>query len=159
MKAGWVWRELTRDDVLPICEMEAVSCLHPVHAWSEANYLSSLSSGYWMRVLCSPDGQLAGWCVCMIGIDELHLLNIAVASPWHRQGLASTMLDELLSLCRDRQLEAIWLEVRPSNQRAQALYQAKGYQHISVRKNYYPAPEGREDALVMKLEVPRDPLA
>lgn len=153
MRDGWCWRPMTGDDVLPVCAMEAQACTHPLHAWTEANYRSSLITGYWARVLCTPEGQVAGVCVGMFGVDELHLLNIAVAPAWHRQGLAQWMLDQLVDLCLAQEFLAIWLEVRPSNERAQALYRAKGYEAISVRKNYYPAESGREDALVMKREV------
>ena len=56
----------------------------------------------------------------------------------------------LYELCQQRAAQTLWLEVRPSNQRAKALYVREGFETVGVRKNYYPAPEGREDALVMK---------
>ncbi len=154
MKAGWTWRPMTRADITTVCELEQAACRHPIHAWNADNYASSLGSGYWMRVLCTPDQEIAGVCVCMFGVDELHLLNIAVASRWHRQGVARWMLDRLVELCQAHHLQAIWLEVRPSNTGARALYTAQGYQDISLRKHYYPDVGGREDALVMKQEVP-----
>ncbi len=141
-------------DVLPVCAMEAQACMHPLHAWTEANYRSSLQSGYWTHVMMDEVGQPAAACVCMLGVDELHLLNIAVSASCHRQGLGRWILGQVRALCQAQGLAAVWLEVRPSNAPAQALYRSMGYEPISVRKHYYPAVDGREDALVMKLEIP-----
>lgn len=153
MIADLLWRPMTLDDIAEVRQMEGPACLHPVHAWSEDNYRSSLRSGYWMRVACSPQGRIVGVCVAMFGVDELHLLNIAVAREAQGQGLARWMLAQLITLCQAHALASIWLEVRPSNTPARALYLAQGYVDVGVRKAYYPAPEGREDALVMKREV------
>lgn len=148
-----VLRPMTADDIPSVLAFERAACPHPSHAWSEDNYRSSLASGYWMRVCCVPGGQIAGVCIAMFGVDELHLLNIAVGASHQGRGLARWMLDFLVDLCRAHRLPAIWLEVRPSNVRARALYTRQGYVDIGWRKGYYPAGEGREDALVMKREV------
>jgi ribosomal-protein-alanine N-acetyltransferase len=92
----------------------------------------------------------------MFGVDELHLLNIAVDQSLHGQGLGGHMLHQLVSLCHAHRLATIWLEVRPSNARAKAVYERHGYAAVGLRKNYYPTPEGREDAVVMKREVRLD---
>jgi ribosomal-protein-alanine N-acetyltransferase len=64
------------------------------------------------------------------------------------------MLDALAALCRARGARRLWLEVRRSNLRAQAIYLRRGFVQVGVRKGYYPAPQGqREDALVMSLEI------
>jgi ribosomal-protein-alanine N-acetyltransferase len=149
-----LWRQMTLDDIPQVLAMERVACPHVLHAWSEDNYRSSLSSGYWLRVGCDPQGRIIAVCVAMFGVDELHLLNIAVARERHGQGLACWILDELVTLCQAQDLSTIWLEVRPSNERALALYRWQGYVDVGVRKHYYPASTGREDALVMKREVP-----
>lgn len=149
------WRAMTQADIAAVLAFEQAACLHPLHAWSDDNYRSSLRSGYWSRVGCDAQGQVVAVCVAMFGVDELHLLNIAVHKAWHGRGLAREMLAQLVGLCRAHALTAIWLEVRPSNAPARALYQACGYVDVGVRKQYYPAPEGREDALVMKREVAR----
>ena len=103
-----------------------------------------------------PGGQVVGVCVAMFGVDELHLLNIAVDRACQGQGLASFMLDRLVDLCRAHRLATLWLEVRPSNARARALYERHGYTQVGLRKNYYPALDGREDAVVMRREVALD---
>lgn len=147
---------MTRADIVPVCVMEEAACAQPFHAWTEDNYRSSLGSGYWMRVMCTPEGEIVGVCVCMFGMQELHLLNLVVSSRWHRQGMARWMLKRMTELCKAQRLAMIWLEVRPSNESARQLYGSMGYEEISLRRNYYPSLLGREDALVMKQEVPLD---
>lgn len=149
-------RPMTHDDIPAVLALERAACAQPLHAWSEDNYRSSLLSGYWMRVCCLPGNQVVGVCVAMFGVDELHLLNIAVSRAQQGRGVARWMLHTLLDLCRAHRLAAIWLEVRPSNERARALYRHEGYADIGVRKGYYPTEHGREDALVMKREVGLD---
>lgn len=149
-------RPMTREDIPVVLAFERAACPHPSHAWSDDNYRSSLASGYWVRVCSLPGGPIVGVCVAMFGVDELHLLNIAVDASCHGQGLATHMLDRLQDLCRAHGLSSIWLEVRPSNTRARQLYERLGFAQVGLRKQYYPAVEGREDALVMKQEVALD---
>ena len=146
-------RPMAMDDIPAVRALEVDACAHPSHAWSDDNYRSSLSSGYWMQVACTPDGTVVGVCVAMQGVDELHLLNIAVSRASQSQGLARHFLALLVGLCQQHHLQSLWLEVRPTNVRARALYARQGYLEVGLRRQYYPAADGREDALVMKLEV------
>lgn len=147
-------RPMTEADVPSVMAMEAAACLHPIHAWSEDNYRSSIRAGYWLRVRCERDGgRIVAVCVAMDGVDEVHLLNIAVDRAWHGQGVARDVLGLLYERCRQRGAPTLWLEVRPSNLPARALYASEGFAEIGLRKHYYPAPDGREDALVMKREI------
>ena len=144
-------RLLTEADIPEVTAMEREACMHPLHAWSDENYRSSLRAGYWSRVRCdSASGRILAVCVAMDGVDEVHLLNIAVAREQHGRGHAQALLHELFARCRQRRAEALWLEVRPSNLRARALYLREGFEDIGVRKHYYPAASGREDAVVMR---------
>lgn len=149
---GLTARALTDEDVDAWVDQERQACLHPLHAWTPENYRSSLRAGYWSRVLCAGD-RVVAVCVAMDGVDEIHLLNIAVARDWHGQGLALALLQALYGRCVHQRAQALWLEVRPSNARARALYQREGFVDIGVRKHYYPAESGREDALVMRREI------
>ena len=149
---GLTARALTDGDVDAWVDQERQACLHPLHAWTPENYRSSLRAGYWSRVLCAGD-RVVAVCVAMDGVDEIHLLNIAVARDWHGQGLALALLQALYGRCVHQRAQALWLEVRPSNARARALYQREGFVDIGVRKHYYPAESGREDALVMRREI------
>ena len=89
----------------------------------------------------------------MDGVDEIHLLNIAVARAQQGQGIARALLGLLYERCLARQASLLWLEVRPSNERACALYTREGFVEVGRRKGYYPAPDGREDALVMRRNI------
>lgn len=145
---------MTEDDIPAVLAMERLACPHPVHAWSEDNYRSSLRSAYWMRVRTEVGtGRIVGVCVAMDGVDEMHLLNIAVDKDWHGAGLARGLLDTLYAFCRQSDVPLLWLEVRPSNERALGVYRRQGFVEVGVRKGYYPAPGGREDALVMRLDL------
>lgn len=154
LQTHFIDRPMTEADIPAVMAMEREACLHPVHAWSDDNYRSSMRAGYWVRVRCEADsGHIVAVCVAMDGVDEVHLLNIAVARAMHGQGLARELLAILYDRCRQRMAPLLWLEVRPSNEPARALYRAEGFVEVGVRKNYYPAAQGREDALVMKLDI------
>jgi len=154
-KLRWIDRPLTEADIAEVVAMEQDACLHPLHAWTVENYRSSLRAGYWARVRCeAATGRVVAVCVAMDGVDEIHLLNIAVARDWHGQGLALALLQALYGRCVHQRAQALWLEVRPSNTRARALYERLGFEAVGLRKHYYPAPEGREDAIVMRLTLP-----
>ncbi len=146
-------RSLTESDIDPWVAEERLACLHSLHAWTPENYRSSLRAGYWSQVLSDAGGRVVAACVAMDGVDEIHLLNIAVARGWQGHGLARGLLQTLYERCRQQRAEALWLEVRPSNSRARALYQREGFVDIGLRKHYYPAEDGREDALVMRREI------
>ncbi len=123
--------------------------------WTRGNFVDSLAAGYLARRLLGVhDGSLRGYFVAMGGVDEMHLLNLTVAPAWQRQGHARLMLDVLVAECRLRRAQQLWLEVRPSNERARAVYERYGFRTAGLRKGYYPAALGRrEDALVMSLAI------
>jgi ribosomal-protein-alanine N-acetyltransferase len=105
-------------------------------------------------VLRAGDGSLAAYSVAMSGVQEMHLLNLTVAPPWQRRGLACALLDALVAQCRRERHEALWLEVRVSNRRARDVYARYGFTEAGLRRGYYPAAGGqREDACVMRLSI------
>lgn len=122
------------------------------HPWSRGNFTDSIRSGYQAQVLLGDD-SLIGYFVAMKGVDEVHLLNITVAPAFQRQGWSRVMLDALATWSRGQGAQWLWLEVRVSNTRAYSVYLAHGYQRVGVRRAYYPAFEGREDAIVMSLKL------
>ena len=132
-----------------VVELEALVYPFP---WRRGNFVDSLAAGYTAWTLEGPGGELVGYCIAMRGVEEMHLLNITVAPPARRLGHARRMLRELLLLCRSEGARRLWLEVRESNADARATYRRLGFQHVGLRKGYYPAAEGRrEDAVVMSL--------
>ena len=135
-------------DALLAVEQRAYS-----HPWTRGNFTDALASGYQAQVLMAGD-HLLGYFVAMLGVDEVHLLNITVAPAYQRQGWARVLLDALALWSRGRGAQWLWLEVRVSNQRAQHIYQTHGYRRVGERKRYYPAADGqREDAVVMSLAL------
>jgi ribosomal-protein-alanine N-acetyltransferase len=117
--------------------------------WTRGNFQDSMSAGYscWA---CRLDEELVGYAVLMIAAGEAHLLNISIAAPWQGHGLGATFLAFLIDLARERYCERILLEVRASNALARALYERIGFVRVGVRKGYYPARVGREDAIVLE---------
>ncbi|MFN4359604.1 MAG: ribosomal protein S18-alanine N-acetyltransferase [Hylemonella sp.] len=123
------------------------------HPWTRGNFLDALKSGYHARVLLAGD-ELLGYYVAMQGVDEVHLLNITVSPDYQQQGWGRILLDALALWARGLGAQWLWLEVRVSNTRALAIYEAHGYRRVGLRKNYYPAGHGRrEDAVVMSLRL------
>jgi ribosomal-protein-alanine N-acetyltransferase len=151
------WSDLWFDEVLAI-EQSAYS-----HPWTPGNFRDSVVAGYHLEILLVQDQgreHVAGYCVAMEGVDEVHLLNITVAPAWQGRGLGTRLLTALCAWARQRQAQWLWLEVRASNTHAQQVYQHFGFKRVGERKYYYPlSPGQREDAVVMSLllRVPRQP--
>ena len=122
------------------------------HPWTRGNFADSLRSGYHAQILGAGDTVL-GYFVAMQGVDEVHLLNITVEPTWQGQGWGRLMLDALALWSRAQGAQWLWLEVRTTNVRAQEVYQRYGFRRVGERKNYYPAHQGREDAIVMSLKL------
>lgn len=120
--------------------------------WTRGNFSDSLAAGYSCWVLeCA--GAVAGYGVMALGADEAHLLNLSVARDWQRRGLGRKLLTHFAKLARECHALMMFLEVRPSNTAARALYADFGFTEIAVRRKYYPAGRGREDALVMGMPL------
>jgi ribosomal-protein-alanine N-acetyltransferase len=131
------------DDVMRI-EQHAYA-----HPWSRANFLDALHSGYQAQMLVA-DSEVIGYFVAMLGVEEVHLLNLTVSPRYQEQGWAKVLLEALTIWARGQNAQWLWLEVRTGNLRALHVYEAAGFRRMGVRKAYYPAAQGqREDALVM----------
>jgi ribosomal-protein-alanine N-acetyltransferase len=116
--------------------------------WTVGNFRDSLAAGYSCWGYHSADG-LIGYAVMMIGADEAHLLNLSIAAPVQRRGYGRLLLEHLVKVARGHGARLMLLEVRPTNHAARRLYGAYGFQQVGVRRGYYPAHEGREDALLL----------
>lgn len=125
--------------------------------WSHENFSSSLASGYLGECLFEAQtGRLLGYYVAMMGVEEMHLLNITVAPTDQGRGYGRALLETLRIRCQQHGARKLWLEVRVSNPRAQQLYESFGFEVVGTRRGYYPASPamgGREDAIVMGLDV------
>lgn len=120
--------------------------------WSRANFADSLAAGY-SAWCCRVEGGLVGYAVMMLVLDEAHLLNITVAPDWQRHGYGTLVMHHLFGMARMHGAKRMFLEVRPSNAPGQGLYHRLGFETIGRRRGYYPAGEGREDAVVMALTL------
>jgi ribosomal-protein-alanine N-acetyltransferase len=143
------YRRMTEADIDAIMAIENVIYPHP---WTRGNFSDSLRAGYHCWVM-EAGGETIGYSVMMIGAGEAHVLNLSIAAQWQRQGRGREMLQFLLKLARDFSASRILLEVRPSNVAGRGLYAEAGFSEIATRRDYYPARDGREDAIVLELEL------
>lgn len=148
------WSALRIDDLDALLTVENQCYSHP---WTRGNFIDSMAMGYAMQLLW-VDEALIGYFVAMQGVDELHLLNITVNPQHQRQGWAKVLLEQLRSWAVSVRAQAIWLEVRISNLRAQQIYLQFGFESVGLRKRYYPVSHvEREDAMVMRYLLPTTP--
>lgn len=118
--------------------------------WTLGHFKDVLQAGYDTGVL-RYENVIAGYIVSMGVVDEAHLLNISISNIYQRCGLGRFLLNHLMIMARKQNKRSLLLEVRPSNSIAFNFYQKTGFKKIGLRKNYYPAQHGREDAIVMRL--------
>jgi [ribosomal protein S18]-alanine N-acetyltransferase len=140
---------MTTADLKHVIDIENHVYSHP---WTLGNFRDSVQAGHQCIVLTYGD-VIIGYAVVMIAADEAHLLNLTVAPAWQRKGHGRALLLHLTSIAITEFARVFLLEVRPSNLRAQFLYESIGFKTIGVRRNYYPANGGREDAIVMELKL------
>jgi len=118
--------------------------------WTRGNFRDSLRAGYSCWVI-RDEAELLGYAVMMLAAGEAHLLNLSVAAHRQQQGHGRALLAHLVGVARDHGARVLFLEVRPSNEAGKRLYAGSGFEQIGVRRGYYPAQGGREDALVFAL--------
>lgn len=147
---GLQLRRMQLDDVPRIMDVEVRAYPYP---WTEGIFRDCLRVGYSCWVLESLEAELCGYAVMSIAVGECHLLNISVSPDYQGQGYGRYLLRCLLDVARERAVEMLFLEVRPSNTPALSLYHSEGFNEIGIRKRYYPDAKGREDALVMALNL------
>lgn len=141
------YRRMTALDLDAVMAIEQAIYPHP---WTRGNFSDSLAAGYHCWV-AESGGMMTGYSVLMIAAGEAHLLNLSIAAQWQRRGLGSELLRFIVAHARDCAVSRFFLEVRPSNAAALALYARAGFTTIGVRRGYYPARSGSEDAIVMEL--------
>jgi len=149
LKSAPVLAPMREADLAEVIAIEDAIYSHP---WTRGNFADSLVAGYECRTW-RLDRDLLGYFVLMVAAGEAHLLNLSVAPAHQRRGHGATLLREASAIARLRGARGMFLEVRPSNAGAQALYTRFGFRKIAVRRGYYPAHSGREDALVLNLAL------
>ncbi|AXW86940.1 ribosomal-protein-alanine N-acetyltransferase RimI [Lonsdalea britannica] len=140
---------LTSADLTTAFQIERLSHAFP---WTEKTFLSNQGERYF-NVKLSNDAQMVAFAITQIVLDEATLFNIAVHPEHQRKGYGRALMEHLIAELEQRGILTLWLEVRASNQQAIALYQFLGFNEVSIRRNYYPTTEGREDAIIMALPL------
>ena len=120
--------------------------------WTLGNFRDSLAAAYscWTYL---RDCELIGYAVLMRAADEAHLLNLSIDAQRQRRGHGSQLLRLVCERARASGAQRLLLEVRPSNLAALRLYRRHGFQLVGLRRGYYPAVGGREDALIYSLPL------
>lgn len=121
--------------------------------WTEGIFKDCLRSGYSAWVVESAFKDVLAYTLLSLAAGEAHILNLCVAPEYQGQGLGRHLLQHVIALARAAGAELLLLEVRASNDAGIGLYMRNGFQQLGVRKAYYPAREGREDALVLGLTL------
>jgi ribosomal-protein-alanine N-acetyltransferase len=143
-----VFRVMTAADLDVVMGIENVIYTHP---WTRGNFEDTLIAGGHAWIMLWR-GIIVGYAVLTTGAGEGHLMNLSVAASWQRRGLGRALLLHVLHHAHAIRLSDVFLEVRVSNAAAIALYQSAGFHQIGMRRGYYPAHVGREDAIVLKYQ-------
>lgn len=140
---------------MEMADLDAVMLIEPTiysHPWTRGNFSDSLNSGYSAWVL-EADQKMIGYALLMMVLDEAHLLNLSIAKDQQKQGLGRYLLEHMVQIAKNHKAANVFLEVRPSNISAIALYENIGFCEMAIRRGYYPAQHGREDAILMGLAL------
>ncbi|HWU69485.1 MAG TPA: ribosomal protein S18-alanine N-acetyltransferase [Stenotrophobium sp.] len=117
--------------------------------WTEGIFKDCLRSGYSAWVMTDAGGRIHGYAVMTMAVGEAHVLNLCIDPAMQRRGLGRMLLSHLMTLARAAHCTAVLLEVRKSNKAALNLYRSMRFEPVGIRKAYYPAHGGREDACVL----------
>jgi ribosomal-protein-alanine N-acetyltransferase len=143
-------RKMHHDDLAAVVEIEMQNYEFP---WPESIFkdcFRAMTYSNW--VIEAPNNLIVGYCIISIAAGEAHIMNVSISPSHQNQGAGRKMLEHMIEYARPR-AEKIFLEVRPSNLVAIALYTKMGFREIGVRKDYYPAKNGRENAVMYELNL------
>ena len=145
-------RQMAHEDLSMVSDIERRSYDFP---WSHGVFRDCLLAGYHCIVL-ERDERVAGYGILSVAAGEAHILNLCVDPNYRSHGYGERLLDQILLLARTAEVREIFLEVRPSNETALALYKKKGFHQVANRPAYYQAQQGREDASVLAKKLTSD---
>ncbi len=138
-------RTMVRDDLPLISDIERRSYDFP---WNHGDFRDCLLAGYCCIIIERGD-LVVGYGILSIAAGEAHILNLCVDPDYRQLDYGKRLLDEIMMRARQAEVAEMFLEVRPSNEHAIALYQKMGFRQVACRPAYYQAREGREDASVL----------
>jgi ribosomal-protein-alanine N-acetyltransferase len=136
-------------DVTGIMKIETRAYAFP---WTAGIFRDCMGAGYSCYVL-EMNAEIIAYAVMSVGAKEAHILNICVSPDLRGEGYGYVLMDKLVALARQLHADMMFLEVRPSNEAARRLYDKLGFNEIGTRHNYYPAAQGREDALILAKQL------
>jgi len=139
-------RPMHEFDIPVIAAIEKAAYQFP---WSEGIFRDCLRVGYVCRVL-DVGGDLGGYGIMSVGAGEAHILNVCIREQFRSRGFARKVMVYLLERARSAGMSEAFLEVRPSNVAAARLYHSMGFEQVGIRRGYYQASVGREDAAVLR---------
>jgi ribosomal-protein-alanine N-acetyltransferase len=143
------FRPMVPEDIGRVVQIERAAYPYP---WSSGNFRDCLDAGYSCWV-AERRGEMVGYAILTSGAGEGHILNCCVTPTHQRYGHGRRIMRHLIDLAPTHGIDCLFLEVRPSNTPAIRLYEQLGFEVIGRRKAYYPANQGREDALVMRFQL------
>lgn len=143
------FRAMTRNDLPQVTAIEQSSTPHP---WRESHFADSIKTGY-QCLVAELDGKIIGHAVIMIAVDQADLLIITIDQAFQGQGYGQQLLNQVMEVASEKQCHTLLLDVRQSNNKAFNLYLNTGFSEIGIRRNYYPAGGGREDAIIMAMDL------
>ena len=135
-----------------IINLEAIYCLELnsyTHPWTKG-ILRDCINNHYDFIIAKYNNIIIGYIIAKISSYETHILNLTVSKDYRKNGIATELLEMILAKCFILNSLYIYLETRVDNKPAINLYEKHGFRRISVRKNYYQTPKGREDAIVFK---------
>lgn len=144
-RSGLGWRRTEPGDLDHISAIEQRAYAFP---WNLGIFQDCLRAGY-ICLSATWHGEIIGYGVMSVAVGECHILNICIAPEWQGLGLGRGLLRRMLRIARQQGADTAFLEVRPSNLAARRLYEASGFNEVGVRRGYYPAVRGREDAIIL----------
>ena len=142
-------RPMVDPDIAEVVTMERASYQFP---WSEGIFRDCLRVGYICRVV-TLGKQVIGYGVMSVGAGESHILNVCIGDTFRCRGIGRRLLELLIERGTAAGMSEAFLEVRPSNTAAIRLYLSLGFEQVGMRRGYYQALGGREDAAVLKLTL------
>ena len=138
-------RPMVAGDIQQVLEHESQAYPFP---WTEGIFRDCMRVGYHCYVM-EMDSAVCGYSIFSVAVEECHILNICVGKDYRRCGLGNIFLNNVMRHSATMGARQIYLEVRPSNIGAIKLYEALEFKHLARRRDYYPAEDGREDALIL----------
>jgi [ribosomal protein S18]-alanine N-acetyltransferase len=153
--------ELAAAEIRPMHELDipmvaAIEKAAYQFPWSEGIFRDCLRVGYVCSIIDIAD-EMAGYGIMSVGAGEAHILNVCIRDDYRSRGLARKVLTYLLQRARSAGMQEAFLEVRPSNLAATRLYHSVGFEQVGIRRGYYQATVGREDAAVLRRILTGDP--